>query len=437
MATTSHDPPPRTSEDLRKNGQIFAYFGAITFLYWIVVPHQGFVDIPITYLLKNKLHLDPVQVSTFRLETCVPVYLGCVFGFIRDKWNPLGLKDRGYFIIFGLATALMFIGLSFLPATYWSIFVGIFAAMILFRFVAAPYQGLIALIGQEDLMSGRLSTLWNVVYSIPVMAAYFITGFLNDVSPIFLFGGAAIILLLISAFGFWKPQAVFEGTYDKPRAQTGSIGHDLVRLFKHRAIYPAVFIMFLWNFAPGSNTPLQFYLTDKLHLSDAVYSNYYAIFAGAFIPTFFVYGFLCKRVSMRKLLIWGTVFAVPQMIPLAFIHSQAAALWLAAPIGLMGGVATVAYYDLAMRACPAGLQGTLMLAVDGGLILSGRIGDMLGSYIYKAGGEHGFVYCVIATTVVYALILPLIALVPRNLIESADGEPNRGLEEEIVAEPVA
>ena len=51
--------------------------------------------------------------------------------------------------------------------------------------------------------------------------------------------------------------------------------------------------------------------------------------------------------------------------------------------------------------------------------------------------ERGFVYCVIATTIVYALILPLIALVPRNLIESADGEPNEGLDQETAAESVA
>jgi hypothetical protein len=34
---------------------------------------------------------------------------------------------------------------------------------------------------------------------------------------------------------------------------------------------------------------------------------------------------------------------------------------------------------------------------------------------------------VIATTVVYALILPLILLVPKDLIATADGESNRAI----------
>jgi hypothetical protein len=199
------------------------------------------------------------------------------------------------------------------------------------------------------------------------------------------------------------------------------------RLLKHRAIYPAVLICFLWNFAPGAATPLQFYLTNKLHASDAVYSYYNGIFAVSFIPTFMLYGILCKKVPLNKLLWWGTIIAVPQMIPLAFIHSGNLALLLAVPIGLMGGVATAAYFDLAIRSCPPGLQGTLMMLVEGVFALSARGGDLLGSSIYNSSPSNGFLYCVIATTMVYALILPLILLVPKDLIATADGESNRAI----------
>jgi hypothetical protein len=178
----------------------------------------------------------------------------------------------------------------------------------------------------------------------------------------------------------------------------------------------------MWNFAPGSATPLQYYLTNELHASDAVYANYNALFAASFIPTFFVYGYLCKRVVLRNLLVWGTVVAIPQMVPLALIHSPESAVWLAAPIGLMGGVATAAYFDLAIRSCPAGLQGTLMMAVDAVLIVSARFGDRLGAAIYDADHAHGFLHCVIATTLVYALILPAVFLVPREVVATADGQ---------------
>jgi len=106
----------------------------------------------------------------------------------------------------------------------------------------------------------------------------------------------------------------------------------------------------------------------------------------------------------------------------------------AAPIGLMGGVATAAYFDLAMRSCPPGLQGTLMMMVDGVLALSFRGGDVLGSVIYNSSPAHGFLYCVIATTAVYAMILPLIWLVPPELIATADGQRNPLVEAEAMRE---
>ena len=103
----------------------------------------------------------------------------------------------------------------------------------------------------------------------------------------------------IGLLGFWKPRTVFSHAYDKPQAKGTSLAGDVKRLGKHRAIYPAILIMFLWSFAPGSATPLQFYLTNNLHASDAVYSYYNGIFAAAFVPTFLLYGFLCRNWRLK------------------------------------------------------------------------------------------------------------------------------------------
>ena len=49
-----------------------------------------------------------------------------------------------------------------------------------------------------------------------------------------------------------------------------------------------------------------------------------------------------------------------------------------------------------------------------------RFGDILGTNLYDHYG--GFAVCVIAITVVYALILPALMLVPKRLITTADGQ---------------
>ena len=284
-------------------------------------------------------------------------------------------------------------------------------------------------------MSGRLSALWNVVWFIPYIAGAFTSGYISGhLQPRLTFSLVGLLTVLIGVIGIWKPRAVFNGTYNKPQAKGTTFLGDIRRLARHRAIYPAVLIMFMWSFAPAAQTPLQFYLTNVLHASDAVYSYYTGIWIASFIPTIFIFGVLCKRVPLNKLLWWGTAFAVPQMIPLLFVHSANRALWLAVPIGLMGGVANAAYYDLAMRSCPPGMQGTLMMIEEGVLLLSQRGGDLLGARIYSSSPAHGFLYCTIATTIVYALMLPVLLWVPKELIATKDGERNPVVEAEVLEE---
>ena len=414
--------------------QIFSYFTVLTLVVYLSSPSGYLIDFATSYMLKDQLHLTADQVSNFRLLTGIPTYLVFIFGFIRDTWNPFGRRDRGFLMIFAPITALVFAWLAVSPLTYWGLFAGMMLAMISTRFIRASFQGLMALLGQEKLMSGRLTVVWQVVESIPAAVAAFGGAWVAaHLKPSETFLIVAVIAALVAVVALWKPAAVFKGAYDKPLARGTTLGGDIKRLFKHRAIYPAVLCLFLFQFAPGSNTPLLYYLTDKLHASRTVYGIYNAGFVVGFIPVFFLYGWLCKRVALKHLLFWGTVITIPQMIPLALIHSATAAMWLGLPIGAIGGIAAAAYYDLAMRSCPAGLQGSLMMLADSFFQLSYRGGDWIGARIYESSPAHGFLYCVLATSAVYALILPVLLLVPKNLISTADGQVNPELEAEAAA----
>lgn len=419
-------------------GQVLLYFTPLTLLVYLVLPHGYLLDIATAYMLKNQLHATAMQVALFRFLVTVPVYLSIVFGFARDMWNPFGLRDRGFFLVFAPLTAAIFFWMAWSTLSYTGLFIGTVLVMVSFRFVAAAYQGLMALVGQEKLMSGRLSALWNIVNSIPYIVGGFAAGWIAiHVRPGATFVLMAVLSLVIALFALWKPRSVFNHTYDQPLARATDFLGDIKRLLGHRPFYPAVLIMFLFQFAPGSNTPLQYYLSNHLHLSDEIYGDYSGIFVAAFIPVFFLYGYICKFVSLKKLLWWGTIITVPQMIPLAFIHSGTEALILAVPIGVMGGIAAAAYYDLSMRSCPPGLQGALMMMVDGVYLLSYRAGDILGVELYNLSPTHGFLYCVLATTAVYALILPSLLLIPNYLIATTDGEPNPERDAEVLVEIAA
>jgi hypothetical protein len=234
---------------------------------------------------------------------------------------------------------------------------------------------------------------------------------------LFLVGAA--IMALVAFYGLFKPASVFDNLQVERPPDAHAVD-DIKRLVRHWPIYPALLIWLLWNFAPGFGTPLQYYLQDTLHAKDAQWGQWNAIFSASLVPTFLVFGVLCRKVRLKALLFWDTVVAIPQMVPLLFVHSVTGALLAAVPIGLMGGVATAAYLDLMIRSCPRGMQGTLLMMSVGLYAIVQGLGNVLGTNLYDYFGD--FTVCVIAITVVYALILPVLLLVPKRLIDTADGQ---------------
>ena len=256
-------------------------------------------------------------------------------------------------LLFGGSSALLYVLFSFMPMTYATLLVAIVVLTASSLFVASAQNGLTSVIGQQHAMTGQISAVWNIFLSLPTVGALLIGGMLSgrfeqenpDQAVRILFLVGAAIMAAIALYGLWRPRAVF----DHISVENGAGSHpieDLKRLVRHWPIYPAMMIWLLWNFAPGSTTPLQYHLQNTLHATDAQWGQWNAIFAASFIPTYIVYGLLCRRFPLKTLLLWGTILAVPQMVPLLFIDTVTQALIAAVPIGLMGGLATGAYLDL-------------------------------------------------------------------------------------------
>ncbi len=425
LMTVADAPPTSLSANVR--WRIVLYLSILVLLLGFGSPYGYLIDVPVSFFLKNKLHLEAHEVASFRLIAAIPLYLSFAFGFVRDIWNPFGMRDRGFLVLFGAVSAATYVIFAFIPVTYSTLLIAVLLLTIAFLFVASAQKGLTSAMGQQHVMSGQISAIWNIVDTIPVLASFLIGGMLSDqlegenadraARILFLVGAA--VMVVITVYGVWKPQVVFDNIHDERPAAARPVS-DIKRLLRHWPIYPALLIWLMWNFAPGSQTPLQYYLQNTLHANDAQWGQWNAIFAAAFVPTFLLFGLICRKVPLKTSLLWGTVVAVPQMVPLLFIHSVAGALIAAVPIGLMGGVCTAAYIDLLIRSCPRGLQGTTLMMAWGLYYIAARFGDVLGTNLYDRYG--GFTICVIAITVVYALILPILFLVPKNLVATPDGE---------------
>ena len=409
-----------------KGSKVLFYLALLTVLVAFCDPNEGVISIPLGFLLKNKLALDSSQIAKFRLVAAIPLFLSFAFGVIRDSWSPLGLMDRGYFMTFGVIGTGLYVIFAYSPASYPVLLGALFLLTACYLFIDSANSGLNSNLARQHVMPGQVSALWSVFAALPAIAALLVGGRLSDslehqtapqaLKTLFLLGAATFSALAL--YGAWKPRTVFEDLTAQSRADD-PLMRKLAAFAGHWPVYPALTIWILFKFAPGSSTPLQYYLQDTLHAEDHFWGEWNAIFYASRIPAFVAYGLLCRRAPLRMFLWCGTLLTIPQFAPLLFVHSVAGALLAAAPIGAMGAVANAAYLDLVIRSCPRGLEGTTLMLAGSLYYLADRFGDVLGIRLYERHG--GFTACVVVITIAYSLILLVIPLAPKALVAYADG----------------
>jgi len=420
------EPPTPLVQDQKRFG-LFLFGGALMILVGLGDPSIGITAIPVAFFLKNRLHLTASGLADFKLWTAIPLFLSFGFGFLRDRWNPFGRGDSGHLMLFGALTALTYVVLAYVPPVYGVWLAGILISTAVFQVVLGAGNGLISVIGQQQALAGQMSAVLSIAASAPILLSSTLGGLLSDYlegkgaadAARLLFLIAAALMAGVAIVGAFRPRVLFAAATVE-RSEHHFL-KDVGRLLKHWPIYPVVIIQVLWQFAPATGIVLQYHMSDALHGSDFQWGAWNAVFYGSFLPVYVGYGFLCQRFTLRTLLWVGFGMAVFQMTPLLFVHTAWGAVIAAAPMGMIGGIAQAALIDLAIRSCPPKLQGTMMMLITATVYyIAVRFGDRFGAFIYD--GHGGFLGAVWITIVIYALILPVILLVPGRLIDTRDGE---------------
>lgn len=402
--------------------QVLVYFSFSLVLLVIASPHFGIIEIPLSFLLMERFHLSAPQLAEFRFWVGLPFYLSFLFGFARDWFRGRGFRDRTLFIISGLSASLVYLTLAFGDITLNGILIGMVLATSAYLVMSSAWHGLIAAVAQRHGMAGQLSTVWNLT-GLGIGATAMLVGggigdvLLRDSLPVAgrsLFVIGCMVTVALALFG-GAGIALVDGVGSGRRS--ASFAEELGLLISHRPFYPALIIFLIWNFSPGTQTVLQYYLANSHNASSMQWGAYNAIESLAFAPTLALFGYLCTRYPLRRLLWIATFIGVPQMVPLLFIRSAGDALIAAVPIGLMGGMAEAAYMALIMRSCPAGLLGGAIMLSSSLEMLVSRLGNIWGTLVYS---EYGFKWCALASILLYSLIIPILQFVPSRVVEEAD-----------------
>jgi MFS family permease len=400
--------------------EVLSYFAILNIAIGLGSP-LGIAAIPLSYFLKDSLHLSPVRLAVFLAIVSIPVCAGFAFGFIRDRWRNARWGDRQYLFACAAVATAGYVWLAASPIDYYKLLLLVVIIVTAYVMVFASAQALMTGVAQAHGMTGRLSVVFSFGFFTPAVISALAGGWLvahASVRGTFLIAGGVTIIIAMQAF--WRLEAAdeFESSSALGPREKGFVA--MRRLFRHRPLWPAAAIYFLWNFSPGWGTPMFYHLTEHVRISSELFGTFTALQSLFFLPTSLLYGYLCVRAPLSRLLWWGTIVAVLQG-PIMFLAlGPTSTIIVAILYGLFGGFATAAYIDLIMRSCPKGLEGTAMMVANTSMFaIAGNAGNLLGSWIYSSGG---FASAVIITTLATALIVPVLRSVPPALIATRDGE---------------
>jgi predicted MFS family arabinose efflux permease len=151
-------------------------------------------------------------------------------------------------------------------------------------------------------------------------------------------------------------------------------------------LWVAAAFIFLWNFSPSFGVPLEYHLVDRLGVSKIFLGTLGSLGSAAAILGATIFGKLCQRLPMRRLLNLSVAIGVASTFAYWGLVGRWSAIALTIGTGAISMIASLATFDLAARSCPDKAEGTFFAALmsianlgtAGSAFVGGRLYDWLG-----------------------------------------------------------
>src|SRR5713101_4014600 len=190
-----------TSRSSRR--RIISYFALLNLSVGLGTPLTGLAAIPMNYILKDNLRLSPFELAIFISIASAPAYVGFLFGFIRDRWRPQIWGDRAYLLLGAVVALGAYLWLGRAALDYYSLLRGVVIAGVAYTIIAAAAQGLMTVVAQAHLMTGRLSVVFGFGIFVPLVVSALLGGWLVahvSARGTFILAGCATAVIVAQAF---------------------------------------------------------------------------------------------------------------------------------------------------------------------------------------------------------------------------------------------
>ena len=378
------------------------------------------LDLPIRHLLKDELHASQSQMAMLFGIGALAWYVKPLAGLLVDNVALFGTHRRHYLIISTLLTAALWLLLELVSRSYFSLLVTVVAMQSMLVIGSTVLGGLLVEWGKLLGAEGRLVSCRIFVEDACTLIAGPLAGYLAGLA----FGTATLITAAIAVMT--APIAamyVAEPVQDKTRAlEARHPLRDLRLVLNSRAMWLVAIFSVVLNIPQSFETPLYFYQKNALALSDVQIGYLTAVGGIGGLSASLFYQFLCRKLSIRGLLLLGTLGSFIGIAAYLFYTSLPAALIVEVLSGFLFGIGTLAVMQVAVIAtlAPAAAFGfaVLMGAANAGA----GIGDILAALLVDRLSMTVFDVVTLFAAASAACCL-FVFVLPRSLLDHREGKP--------------
>jgi len=377
---------------------------------------QILAGIPLENLLKNELHVNRAANAAFFFWASIAWYFKPLVGIFTDSFPLFGTRRKSYLLISTIVAVLLWTGLYFTPHEYHRLLwvtALINVSMVVASTVVGAYMVEIA---QAFSGSGRLAAVRNVVEQLCLIVSGPVAGFLASITfgyTAALCGGVMFLIVPVTLIFLREPFA------KSTQLPLGKPIEEIKRIAKARYVWAAAGLMALFYMAPGLTTALFYKQQNDLHMDTQAQGSLQLIGAVAGITGAVAYGFVCRKLNLRLLLLSGLGLATLASLGYLFYSSLGNATKIEAFNGFCYAMAELSLMDLAIRATPSGSEAfgfSLLMSVRN-FALFGT--DWFGSSLIERF-HWSFNSVVLADAATTAIAVPLIFLLPEILVRRRD-----------------
>ncbi len=437
---------------------------------------------PILFHLKKDLHFGREQVSEFFMWATFAWNLKPLAGVLTDAFPIRGSRRRLYMALGGVLAGLSWAALNFVRDDYPKFLVVSILLNIGLVLASTAMGGLQVEAGQIYNISGRVSSLRQIVMSSSIIAAPLLGGWLAERAFGYTAAIGAFVMIALAIFSLAyfretpvaRPGKLSDAELARPRykpsvavlvaiAAIGGAGTisaltkgmlnvgfslfallavfllvlalamakvrnpvlfkaqgQLTQILSSRTLWLAVGMLFLVYTVPGLNTALTYRQSDILHFPESLIGTLSSIEGAAGVVFAIVYAIVCSRFNLRALII-GSIALNAAGTLLYLAYSQSTSYFVHAVVGAVGVLAELSLMDLAVRSTPKGCEAlgfALMMSVRNFGI---ALSDVIGSKLMDRY-SLSFTTLVLVNAGTTALVLVFVPLLPHALVSRKEGQ---------------